>query len=262
MKHIFFQIKIITLETVGFFNEEDVIAAAVTGSTVGNIVDNSPEANEINLNWQNEFGVSIDHMQYILDECKNLSDRDKPRQQKRKEIVTRSIPNSYIKFRSLTPGQYNTFTDFWKLLSEDTRTRIKVTVQTKILNEQLQEDVSREGTEDHLKNYQIRLMHLRVFPDVSAFWSSALGTMDRQTLDACHSHESAASARDLDPWNKIAEVYNRRWPHTDDTPNFFQPENLALKYIDGTIKIPIEVSVIIVIIKVFRYFFYRTLLIL
>ena len=60
------------LETLGFFQEEDVLAsgelstifpivdpitATVMGSTIENIVDNSLEANDIN--WQQEFGVSI-----------------------------------------------------------------------------------------------------------------------------------------------------------------------------------------------------------
>jgi hypothetical protein len=83
------------------------------------------------------------------------------------------------------------------------------------------------------KNDKIRILELSVYPGARILWDRAFNPMDRQTLDAAHSHVSDAQQGDLSAWNGLAAIFNDR---TEVNP--FQPHNRALDT-SGLIKLSV-----------------------
>lgn len=146
------------------------------------------------------------------------------------------FPQSYRTFQKLTNGQLNKFKSYWESMTEPSRAAI-------LAQARIDQGGEKSGSRQEYttKNDLARLMHLRTFPDVCMTWQQALGgSVERSVLDMQHSHESAARDHAVNPFNILADVYNCRLDDSAENANNFQPENLAIKYVDGNAVTPYE----------------------
>lgn len=88
------------------------------------------------------------------------------------------------------------------------------------------------ATDATTKNDKIRLLELRAWNLADKIWSKALGTFDRQELDAAHSHESVETAEKLDAFHRLSNIYNHRVKRINNNVNetLFAPYNRVCLY--------------------------------
>ncbi len=85
------------------------------------------------------------------------------------------------------------------------------------------------------KNDKVRILELRAWPAAIMMWTQALGVQNRIVLDAMNSHESVERDEQLDPWNQLVSIFNERGQD-------FQPQNRAVKYLNGIPHLPFVFS--------------------
>lgn len=72
---------------------------------------------------------------------------------------------------------------------------------------------------------KVRIMHLRVFPGAIPIWAEAFTCKPLPLLDAAGSSESAEREIAVNPWARLAEIFNDF--------DAFQPQNMVCSYRDG-----------------------------
>lgn len=135
-------------------------------------------------------------------------------------LIPNSIPKSYLKWSKLNDGQARKVLRAYGALTPVQRDHINRTAAAKVHG-------PTAASPDTTKNDLIRILELRAYADAIATWTRALGTLNRQEFDANHSHESAERDAELDDWEGLAVLFNKR-----NDPNF-QPQNRVCEYVDG-----------------------------
>jgi len=177
----------------------------------------------------NLFGPNVDGQQVLI-ALKNLSPSKWPQ---KKNGATYKLPDSYKKWVNLSSSQLVAVQSYWTGLKVDVQDEIVEAAKAAIVAANMAAH-GQEKSENATKHDKVRLMHLYADPTAQMLWSRFLGVKTRPQLDADNSHPSDGPIVD-DSGQKLAEMFNNRSPDA-----LFQPQNRAIKYIDGLPKFPYE----------------------
>ena len=115
----------------------------------------------------------------------------------------KKVPASYKVWTRMSDGQKAKVVTLFASLPES----IRVVVQNR--TKDMEDCVA--TTAQTTKNDKVRVLELRMHTGAMALWSKALGTLNRQELDAQRSHESDDRDIALQPWNTLASIFNNRF---------------------------------------------------
>ena len=153
-----------------------------------------------------------EHLQTILEEGHKL----------------KKLPELYKKsgWDNLKAQQVSKIRRAWGELDESHRNRILLLARQRgQLEDNVVTTLSTARKANITVHEKVRIMHLRVFPGAIPIWAEAFTCKPRPLLDAAGSSESAEREIAVNPWARLAEIFNDF--------DAFQPQNMVCSYRDG-----------------------------
>ena len=210
------------MSTSGVTSEQE----AISGATINH--------NEVSLKL---FGPDVDGQQMLV-ALKELQPSQCPLNKKGSNT---SLPQSYKKWTSLQPNQLQTVQTFWTGLSPEVQEEVRTAAKCPVALANFAAQSPETRAELTTKHDKVRLLHLYADPGTQRLWVRFRGVKSRSELDSDQSHRLTGEAVD-NAGQKLADIFNNRSPDANESVNPFQPQNKAIRYVDGRPKFPNEPS--------------------